>query len=88
MSNQPSVSSKRATCGAQDAARAYHAMDGLMKGVRDQQYIPSAGNTRWTDAETKMIKAILATFIIIRRLLLSTSAVSHYTLGNDLEQRV
>ncbi len=65
MSHQPSVSAKfyQATCGSQDAARAYYAMDGLMKGVRGQQFIPSAGNTKWTDAETKIIKAIFATCI-------------------------
>ncbi len=36
MSHQPSVSSRfyKATCGAQDAARAYHAMDGLMHWIQ------------------------------------------------------
>ena len=49
MSHQPSVSSRfdKATCGAQDAARAYHAMDGLMQGEQ-RPTLDTKVNARWT----------------------------------------
>ncbi len=54
MSHQPSVSNYKATCGAQDAARAYHAMDGLMQGEQRPTLDPKV-NARWTKVETSII---------------------------------